>query len=316
MPDEHRDTNDENPDNRAHTHGVNPDANMRYVLVALGLIGVFMVGEVVAALVAGSLVLFADAGHMLTDVGALGISAWTIRLAARPARGSWTYGLKRAEILSAAGNGLALATIGMLIAVESVMRLISPQHVTGGVVLVVALVGAVVNLCATWVLAKANRTSLNIKGAYSHVVTDLYAFIGTAIAGLIILLTGWERADSVAALVVVVLMAWASWGLLRDAGRILLQAAPDDLDLDVVRAHLSEVPHVLGVHDLHAWTVTSGSPTLSAHVVIEDHCFETGHAPQILDDLQACLAGHFDVSHATFQLETAAHGKHEGSTCD
>lgn len=316
MSDDQRSTNHDDHESHGHSHGIASDANMRYVLIALGLIGAFMIGEIVAAILAGSLVLFADAGHMLTDVGALGVSAWAIRLAARPARGSWTYGLKRAEILSAAANGVALAAIGLLIGVEAILRLMSPQHVTGGVVLVVALIGAVVNVCATWVLAKANRTSLNIRGAYAHVVTDLYAFIGTAVAGLIIVLTGWERADSVAALVVVVLVAWAAWGLLRDAGRILLQAAPDDLDLSDVRAHLAEVPHVLGVHDLHAWTVTSGSPTLSVHVVVEDHCFETGHAPQILDDLQACLAGHFDVGHATFQLETAAHATHEEPVCD
>jgi cobalt-zinc-cadmium efflux system protein len=317
MTDDHQHPDDHDHDHEgSHSHGVTADANMRYVLIALGLIALFMIGEVVAAILAGSLVLFADAGHMLTDVGALGISAWAIRLAARPASGSWTYGLKRAEILSAAANGVALVAIALLIGMEAIMRLISPQHVEGGVILVVAIIGAVVNLLATWVLAKANRTSLNIRGAYAHVVTDLYAFIGTAIAGLVILLTGWERADSVAALVVVGLMAWAARGLLRDAGRILLQAAPDDLDLSDVREHLAEVPHVLGVHDLHAWTVTSGSPTLSAHVVVEDHCFETGHAPQILDDLQACLAGHFDVAHATFQLETAAHATHEESVCD
>lgn len=296
-----------------HSHGVAGDANMRYVLIALGLIAMFMIGEVVAAFVARSLVLFADAGHMLTDVAALGISAWAIHLAARPASGSWTYGLKRAEVLSAAANGVALVAIGLLIGVESIMRLITPRHVEGGVVLVVAVIGVVINVCATWVLAKANRTSLNVKGAYAHVVTDLYAFIGTAIAGLIIIRTGWQRADSVASLVVVGLMVRAAWGLLRDAGRILLQAAPNDLDLNDVRAHLADVPHVLGVHDLHAWTVTSGSPTLSVHVVIEDGCFETGHAPQILDDLQACLVGHFDVAHATFQLETAAHATHEES---
>jgi cobalt-zinc-cadmium efflux system protein len=315
MSDDHS-TDHEDHQKHGHAHGLASDANMRFVLVALGLIGAFMVGEVVAAILAGSLVLFADAGHMLTDVGALGVSAWTIRLAARPAHGAWTYGLKRAEILSAAANGVALVAIGLIIGIEAVIRLITPQHVTGGVVLVVALIGAAVNVCATWVLAKANRTSLNIRGAYAHVVTDLYAFIGTAVAGLIIVLTGWERADSVASLVVVALMAWAAWGLLREAGRILLQAAPDDLDLSDVRAHLAEVPHVLGVHDLHVWTVTSGSPTLSVHVVVEDHCFKTGHAPQILDDLQACLVEHFDVAHATFQLETAAHATHEESACD
>ena len=294
-----------------HGHGVPADADVRLLLVALSAIALFMAGEVAAAALSGSLVLLADAGHMLTDVAALVASIWAIRLAARPAVGVWTYGLERAEILSAAVNGVLLVAIGLVIAVEAVTRLVHPTPVAGGVVLGVALAGIVVNLAATAVLARANRSSLNIRGAYAHILTDLYAFIGTAIAGLVIVVTGWRQADSVAALVVVAIMARSAWGLLRDAGRVLLQGAPDDLDLDGVRAHLVEVDHVLDVHDLHAWTVTSGSPTLSAHVVVEDHCFDTGHAPQILDSLQACLAGHFDVAHATFQLEPASHTGHE-----
>ncbi len=284
---------------------------MRYLLVALALISCFLIGEIVAAVVGNSLALFADAAHMLTDVAALGMSAWAIRLASRPAEGLWTYGMKRAEILMAAINGVTLVAIALLIGVEAIQRLLAPQHVSGYVVMIVALIGASINVAATWVLSKANRTSLNVRGAYAHIVTDLAAFIGTAVAGLVIVVTGWNRADAVASLVVVGLMVWTAWGLLRDAGKILLQAAPDDLDLVSVRQHLAEVPHVLGVHDLHAWTVTSGSPTLAAHVVVEDHCFDTGHAPQILDALQGCLAEHFDVAHATFQLEPASHASHE-----
>jgi cobalt-zinc-cadmium efflux system protein len=248
---------------------------------------------------------------MLTDVGALGMSAWAIRLSKRPAEGRWTFGLKRAEILSAAVNGVTLVAIAVLIAVEAVQRLISPHHVDGGVVLTVALVGAGVNLVVVWLLSKANRTSLNIRGAFLHIVTDLFAFIGTAIAGLIIILSGWKRADPIASLFVVLLMIFTAWGLLRDSGKILLQASPDNLDLIHVRSHLSEVDHVLNVHDLHAWTVTSGQTTLSAHVVVEDHCFDSGHTPAILDALQQCLTEHFDVEHATFQLEPASHVSHE-----
>lgn len=294
-----------------HGHGVSADADVHLLLVALIAIALFMVGEVAAAVVSGSLVLLADAGHMLTDVAALGASIWAIRLAARPAGGVWTYGLERAEILSAAVNGVLLVAIGLVISVEAITRLVHPTPVTGSVVLGVALAGMVVNVAATAVLARANRSSLNIRGAYTHILTDLYAFVGTAVAGLVIVLTHWQQADSVAALVVVAIMARSAWGLLRDAGRVLLQGAPDDLDLDGVRAHLVEVDHVLDVHDLHAWTITSGSPTLSAHVVVEDHCFDTGHAPQILDALQACLTGHFDVAHATFQIEPASHTGHE-----
>ena len=294
-----------------HSHALSSTSDMRYVLVTLGLISAFLVGEVIAAVLGHSLALFADAAHMSTDVVALTLSAWAIRLARRPAEGRWTFGLQRAEILSAAANGVALAAISLLIAVEAIHRLINPHHVRGSLVLVVALVGALNNVVATWVLSKANRRSLNVRGAYVHIVTDLYAFVGTAIAGLIIVLTGFNRADSIASLIVVVLMAYAAWGLLRDAGRILLQAAPDSLVLADIRSHLCEVPHVLDVHDLHVWTVSSGSHTLSAHVIVEDHCFVTGHAPQILDALQDCLVQHFDVAHATFQLEPPSHPNHE-----
>jgi cobalt-zinc-cadmium efflux system protein len=305
------------PSHDRHDHGgaanahTASDASLRYLLTALGLIAAFMVAEVVTGAVAGSLALLADAGHMLTDVGALAASIWAARLARRPAGGVWTYGLKRAEILSAAVNGVTLAAVGLVIVVEGIRRLVSPPPVTGAIVLAVALVGVVINLLATWVLAKGDRSSLNLRGAFAHILTDLYAFIGTAAAGAVILATGWRRADAIASLVVAALMARASWQLLRAAGRILLQGAPEGVDLAEVRTHLRTVEHVVDVHDLHAWTVTSGLPTLSAHVVVEDHCFATGHAPQLLDALQDCLAGHFDVAHATFQLEPAAHAGHE-----
>ena len=295
-----------------HPHAVSAATDVRILLVALSIIVTFLVAELVAAIIGGSLALLADAGHMLTDAAALGVSAWAIRLAARPAQGRWTYGLKRAEILSAAANGVTLVAIAIVIFVEAVQRLIAPQPVAGGLVLVVALVGAVVNVAAGWVLAKANQASLNVRAAYAHILTDLYAFVGTAIAGLVIVVSGWRRADSVASLFVVVLMARTAWGLLRDAGRILLQGAPDDLDLGDVRAHLIEVAHVLDVHDLHAWTLTSGHLTLSAHVVVEAEGFDGGRAPQILDALQDCLVSHFAIDHATFQLEPPAHVEHEG----
>jgi len=288
----------------------------RYLALALGLIAALMLGEVVAAALSGSLALFADAGHMLSDVGALAAAVWAARLAARPASGTWTYGLKRAEILSAAGNGIALVAVGAVIAVEAVRRLVSPPEVRGSIVLAVALAGMVVNLAATFVLARADRSSLNVRGAFAHVVTDLYAFGATAAAGLVIVLTRWSRADAVASLVVAALMACASWGLLRGSGRVLLQGTPEDVSLGLVRDHITSVEHVLGVHDLHAWALTPNLPTISAHVVIEDHCFASGHAPQILDALQSCLGEHFDVEHSSFQLEPASHAAHERGNHD
>jgi cobalt-zinc-cadmium efflux system protein len=301
-------------DHAGHAHGVSLDADARYLTVALGLIVGFMAVEVVAAALSGSLALLADAGHMLTDAGALGASLWAARLAARPAAGAWTYGFKRAEILSASLNGITLLVVATLVTFESIVRLIHPPSVHGGFVVVVALVGVAVNLAAAWVLAKANRSSLNVEGSFQHILTDLYGFVATVIAGVVILVTGFGRADAIASLVVVGLMLKASWGLLRASGRVLLEAAPDNVDLDDVRAHLLGTDHVTDVHDLHAWTVTSSLPALSAHVVVEDGCFSDGHAPQILDQIQACLIGHFDVEHCTFQLEPVGHLDHEAGT--
>jgi len=297
-----------------HTHGPGADSDRRYLLTALVLLVAFMLAEVVTAVTSGSLALLSDAGHMLSDAGAIGGALWAISLAARPPSGKWTYGWKRAEILSAAANGITLLVVAGIVTAEAVSRLIHPPRVDGGPVIVVAVAGIVVNVAASWVLAKANRSSLNVQGAFRHVLTDLYGFAGTLIAGIVIVVTGFTRADAIASLVVVVLMARAAWELLRDSGRVLLEAAPEGMDLGQVRAHLADVPHVLGVHDLHAWTVTSELPALSAHVVIEDACFHDGHAPRLLDQLQACLAGHFDVGHSTFQLEAAAHAGHETGT--
>ncbi len=294
-----------------HSHGVSANADKRHLGVALGLIVGFMVVEVIAAFVSGSVALLADAGHMLSDAGAIGASIWAISLAARPARGVWTFGFKRAEILSAAGNGVTLLVVGALITVEAIHRLIDPPPVAGLAVLFVALLGVAVNIGASWVLATANRSSVNVEGALQHIVTDLYAFVATLLAGIIILATGFRRADSIASLIVVALMLRAAYGLLRDSGRVLLEAAPDGVDLDDLRKHLMDAEHVTDVHDLHAWTVTSDLPALSAHVVVTNDCFVSGHCPQILDRLQECLEGHFDVEHSTFQLEPAGHAAHE-----
>jgi cobalt-zinc-cadmium efflux system protein len=302
------------PAPHSHEHGPGAGSDRRYLLIALVLLAAFMVAEVITAVLSGSLALLSDAGHMLSDVGAIGGALWAIALAARPPSGKWTYGLKRAEILSAAGNGITLLVVSGIVTAEAITRLIHPPVVDGGPVIVVAVAGIIVNVAASWVLARANRSSLNVEGAFRHVLTDLYGFIGTVIAGIIVVTTGFTRADAIASLVVVALMVKAAWELLRDSGRVLLEAAPENMDLEDLRAHLVGVPHVLGVHDLHAWTVTSGLPALSAHIVIEDSCFDDGHAPRLLDQLQACLTGHFDVEHSTFQLEAAAHAGHEPGT--
>lgn len=294
-----------------HDHGISAGADKRYLVIALGLIAAFMAVEVVVGFTVGSVALLADAGHMLSDVGALAASVWALNLAAKPAAGAWTYGWKRAEILSAAGNGITLLVVSALVTVEAVRRLLDPPPVAGLPVLLVALLGVAMNVAATVVIGRANRSSMNVQGAFAHIITDLYAFIATVIAGIVILTTGFRRADSIASLIVVVLMLRAAYGLLRDSGRVLLEAAPEGVDLDDLRAHLLETDHVVDVHDLHAWTVTSDLPAVSAHVVVTDACFSSGHCPQILDSLQACLTGHFDVEHSTFQLEPAGHLEHE-----
>jgi len=294
-----------------HGHGVAAGADRRYLFIALALIIGFMVVEVAVALVSGSLALLSDAGHMLTDAGAIGASLWAIHLAARPAKGVWTFGWKRAEILSATVNGITLLVIGALVGFEAIRRLIQPPPVAGGPVLVAAMLGVLVNLVAVWVLAKASRSSLNVQGSFKHILTDLYGFIATFIAGVVIVVTDFVRADAIASLIVVGLMFHAAWGLLRDSGRVLLEAAPVGTDLNAIRGHLATNEHVIDVHDLHVWTVTSNLPALSAHVVIDDGCFHDGHAPGLLDEMQACLIGHFDVEHSTFQFEPAGHGEHE-----
>jgi cobalt-zinc-cadmium efflux system protein len=286
-------------------------SDRRYLSIALGLILGFMAVEVVVAVFSGSLALLADAGHMLTDAFAIGASIAAAILAARPARGAWTFGFKRVEILSAAVNGITLLVVAALLAFEAIQRLINPPTVAGLPVLVIAIVGIAVNLVATWVLSKANRSSLNIEGAFQHILTDLYGFIGTAIAGVVILTTGFSRADSIASLIVVGLMVRAAAQLLGASGRVLLEAAPDNVNLPELREHLLELPEVTAVHDVHAWTVTSDLPAISAHIVVADACFANGEAPKVLDHLQACLTGHFDVEHSTFQLEPAGHTEHE-----
>jgi cobalt-zinc-cadmium efflux system protein len=300
----------------SHDHGIYPDADRSYLALALGLIVGFMAVEVIVSFLSHSLALVADAGHMLVDAGAIAGSIWALDLARRPSSPVWSYGLKRAEILAAAANGVTLLVVGILVGIEAVRRLAHPHHVHGVPMLVVALTGVAVNMVATAILARANRRSLNVEGAFQHVLTDLYGFLGTALAAVILITTGWDRADPTASLLVVVLILAASWRLLKASGHILLEGTPETVDLADVRQHIHELPEVLAVHDLHAWTLTSELPALSAHVVVSDGCLSDGSASGLLDRLQRCLADHFDVEHSTFQLEVAGHADHEPGTHD
>lgn len=285
----------------AHDHGARPDGDRRLLAGALLLIAALMAGELVAGILAGSLALLADAGHLLSDVAALGFALAAAAMARRPARGAWTYGFRRLEILSAQANGLALALVGIWIVYGAIRRLVSPGEVRGGVILVVALVGIAVNLVATALLSRASRESLNVRGAFLHVATDLAAFVGTAIAGGLVLATGWDRFDPIAALLVSLLMFWAAFGLLRESTRIFLEASPPDIDPDEVGRALVAESQVVSVHDLHVWTVTSGFPVLSAHVLVAAGA--DCHA--LRRQLESMLAERFGLEHSTLQVEHA-----------
>jgi cobalt-zinc-cadmium efflux system protein len=284
----------------SHAHGApRGDADARRIWIALTLILGFMAVEVVVGILADSLALLADAAHMLTDAGALVLALVVIRLAARPARGDLTFGLKRTEILSAQANGLTLLVLAGLIVYEGIRRLIDPPDSGGLAMLVVALAGVAVNLVATQQLAKANRESLNVEGAFQHILTDLVAFAATALAGAIILATGWVRADGVAALFVAAIMLRAAFALLRDSGRILLEAAPEGIAAEDVGRALAEHPLVDSVHDLHVWTITSGFPALSAHVLVPPN--EDCHG--VRRDLERLLEDRFGIDHTTLQVD-------------
>jgi cobalt-zinc-cadmium efflux system protein len=281
-----------------HSHG----ADRRRLATALALIVAFIGGEVAAGIVAHSLALLADAGHMVTDAAALTAALVAATLAARPARGPWTFGLGRTEILAAQGNGITLLLVAIWIVYTAVRRLITPPSVHGGIVLAVALAGVVVNLAATLVLAGADRTSLNVRGAFIHVATDLVAFVGTAIAGALVLLTGWNRFDPIASLLVAALMVRSSWSLLRESGRIFLEAAPAGIDPAAVAAALASDLDVVEVHDLHVWTVTSGFPALAAHVLVSPGA--DCHAAR--RRLEQLLADRFGLEHTTLQVDHVA----------
>jgi cobalt-zinc-cadmium efflux system protein len=297
-----------------HQHPDRGDSVQR-LRIALALMLAFLVVELVVAVLVHSLALLADAGHMLTDVAALATALWAIHLAARPTTGTWSFGLKRAEILSAAVNGVTLVAVAGIVTVEAVRRLQHPRSVGGGGVLAVALVGVVVSVVASWVLARGHRTSLNVEGAFQHILTDAAGFTATAVAGLLIMTNGYRRADAIASLLVVVLMVRAAWSLLKASGRVLLEGTPEGVDLDDVRHRLLAAdPHVVDVHDLHAWVLTSDHPAMSAHVVLDDSCFSDGHAPRVLDALQEAMRADFDMDHSTLQLEMAQHATHEVGT--
>jgi cobalt-zinc-cadmium efflux system protein len=285
----------------AHQHEHRLLTDRRALTTALLLVLLLMAGEIAAGLVGHSLALLADAGHMLTDAAALAFALVASAMAARPAVGRWTFGYSRLEILAAQANGLTLGLIALWIVWSAIHRLIDPHDVRGGLVLVVALVGAVVSLLASIVLARASRESLNVRAAFLHVVTDVAAFATAALAGALILATGWDRFDPIASLLVAGLMLWSSVQLLRESTLIFLERAPRDVDPEAIGRALVREEGVVEVHDLHVWTVTSGFPALSAHVLVEPGA--DCHAAR--RRLERTLADRFGLTHTTLQVEHA-----------
>jgi cobalt-zinc-cadmium efflux system protein len=260
-----------------------------------------MAAEIVAGTIGHSLALLADAGHLLTDAAALAFALVATTMAARPAAGRWTYGYSRLEILAAQANGITLGLIALWVIWSAAHRLVDPQEVRGGLVLVVALGGVAVSIAASAVLARASRESLNVRGAFLHVLTDVAAFGATALAGGLILATGWDRFDPIASLAVAVLMLWSSAQLLRESTVIFLEGAPRDADPDAIGRALVSEQDVVEVHDLHVWTVTSGFPALSAHVLVTPGA--DCHAAR--RRLERILSERFGLTHTTLQVEHA-----------
>jgi cobalt-zinc-cadmium efflux system protein len=286
---------------RGHGHGVSAEADRRYLTGALSLIIGFMVVEVVIGFIAQSLALISDAGHMLTDAIAIVFALIAMRISARPPRGGFTYGLKRAEIISAQLNGITLLLLSAYFIVEGVRRIVEPADVEGLYVVVTGLAGIAINLAATWLMSKANRTSLNVQGAYQHVLNDLFAFIATTIAGAVVWLTGWGRADALAALVVAALMLKAGWGLVRDSGRVFMEAAPVGMNPTEIGTKTASLDSVVEVHDLHIWEVTSGYAAMSAHILVQPgaDCHAVRAAAERL------VHDRYGIEHTTLQVDHA-----------
>jgi cobalt-zinc-cadmium efflux system protein len=297
-------------------HGTAAAAHRGRLAVVLALTGGVFVVEVVGALLSGSLALLADAAHMATDALGIGMALGAVSLAQRPARGRRTFGWQRVEVLAAVANGLLLLGVGAYVVIEAVRRIGDPPDIHSGWMLGVAVLGLAVNLGSLVLLRSGQGESLNTRGAYLEVVGDALGSVAVIVAAVVIATTGWTGADVVGSFAIGALVLPRAWTLLREAFDVLLEAAPKGVDLDQVRAHVLGVAGVLDVHDLHAWTITSGQPVLSAHVVVREEVLADGHGGRVLDALGSCLGHHFDLEHCTFQLESPGHRGHESPVHD
>jgi cobalt-zinc-cadmium efflux system protein len=295
-----------------HHHQPAPDADRRWLVAAFAVISAFMVGELIAGLLAHSLALLADAGHMTTDAGALLLAVIAAGIARRPARGAYTYGFSRVDALSGQANGITLLLLAVWFTVIAVRRLVHPEAVHGGAVVGVGLAGIAVNAVAVLLVGRADRSSLNVRGAFAHLVTDAGAFAATVIAGLVVLATGWDRADPIASLVVAALMVWTGAGLVRAAGRVFLEAAPAGLDPAGLGSVLAAVEGVTALHDLHVWQIGPAEVAASAHVLVSApyDCHEVSAR------LRAVLAAEYGIGHVTLQADHADAATHDAEHCE
>jgi cobalt-zinc-cadmium efflux system protein len=283
----------------------------RRLAMVLAISATLLLVQVVGAAISGSIALWADAGHMLADVGGLALALLAARLARRPATSTLTWGFRRAEVLAAAAQAAVLLAVGVWVLSEAVRRLITPVEVASTAMIVFGAVALAGNAVSALLLRHSASASMNTRAALLEVSNDALGGLAVLIAAVVLTTTGWLRADPVASIVIAVMILPRAWRLLREAVNVLLEATPEGIDLSEVRSHLLSVEHVMGVHDLHANLVATGLPVLSAHLTVEDGCFHDGHLPQLLDEVQDCLVGHFDVHHSTFQFEPAAHAAHE-----
>lgn len=295
-----------------HDHGA-ATTDRRRLVAAIAITATVLVVEVVGALLSGSLALLADAGHMTSDLLGLGIALVATIVAARPATDRHTFGFQRGEVLGALVNGLILAGVAVYVAVQGVQRLLAPEgpDVDPRVMLLAAGTGLVANVAALLVLRGGAGRSINMRGAYLEVLGDAFGSVATIVAGVVILVTGFGRADAIASLVIAALIVPRAAVLLRDVVRVLNESTPVGTEPERIRAHLLETPGVTAVHDVHVWAITSGSPVFTAHVVVEQEVFREGRTGELLDRLSGCLDDHFDVEHSTFQLEPEEHAGHE-----
>jgi len=296
-----------------HDHAHAPSSSRGRLTVAFGITTTILLAEVVGAILTGSLALLIDAAHMLTDAGGLLLALYTANLVTRPANSRRTWGYGRAEVLSATAQATILLGMGIFVFIEGVRRLINPPEIASGSLVIFGIIGLAGNFASLMVLTKARAANFNMRAAFLETVNDALGSAAVIIAAVIIAMTGWTRADAVVAMLIGVLILPRTLKLIWETVDVLLESTPRGLDLGSVRTHILELPHVQSVHDLHATQISTGVPVLTAHVVVDDDCFYDGHASSIIDDLQKCVAEHFEVQieHSTFQLERAVHANHE-----